>query len=138
MANSYIEYRNRSARINDQILTVIVLLAADAERAQGGKGVASALVNEWPAAAIDAPPGLIRIDLSDFWVSDLGESTLRAILDNVEIKIESFGDRIPAKVSDCLAGSKGVRFVDIESKLVVDALNKWRSLLVKNEKQERE
>jgi hypothetical protein len=129
MANSYLDYRKESLRVNDQILTVIVLLAADVVRSDDAHYTGARLTEAWASEVLNAPPGLIDLDLKDFWETDIGNTELTSLLDRVEQTILGFGERIPSERLNALAKPSSIQFVDIETSLVLDTLRKWRNLL---------
>jgi hypothetical protein len=133
MASSYLDYCSKTARINDQILTIVALLIADEVQTHPTTGPEASLVTEWAVASLNSPPGLIEFDLSGFWETDTGRIALTSILEAVKTKTSAFGKRIPASILTTLANSQEIQFVDTDVSLVLSAIDKWKAILEVND-----
>ena len=95
MANSDIDFQNGTIRVNDQRLTILVLLMSDiADQRHGFDAQVTEIVGSWKTEVLNAPPGLISPDLSPF--SDRERTPLLMNLPaETEQHIHSFGGTIP-------------------------------------------
>lgn len=129
MANSYIDYCGRSARVNDQILTIIVGFIADIARKESGVDQKTVnLVDSWHFETLHSGPGLISLDMSGFWETAVGAKVLQHLLDQCEKRLLSFGDVIPGESLGQLNKSGQIDFVDTRVDVVLPELQKLRLL----------
>ncbi len=130
MASSYLDYRGHTARINDQVLTIIVLLAIEA--AKSDPAIDSAIreaIASWGRECLNAPPGLIEIDLSGSSESVEGRAHLESIINSVTCRLQAYGDLVPGSWLNAQAHSKNILFVDTPTELLLTTLDRILDLI---------
>jgi hypothetical protein len=129
MANSYVDYFDRTTRINDQFLRIIVSIMHDVAYKQ--TDVTSdvlKLIDEWQSETVNAPPGLITLDLSGFWRTDNGRSLLKSLADQSEQAVCRYGQFVPVTFLNSIIPKTDICYVDTDTSLILRELKKLQDI----------
>ena len=129
MANSYVDFRGRFVRVNDQLLTIIVLVMRDVVVSDPAlRDRFGGHVDAWCEESLGAPPGLIAFDLSAFEADDGAAGGLATLLAATVAAIRAYGSHVPGQMLNDRTRLERIRFIDTDVNVIVGELEKWRKM----------
>lgn len=129
MAHSYVDFGERFVRINDQLLTILVLIMAEVVRGERYGDRLQQAVSRWKRQTLEAPPGLIDIRLDAIAATTDDLASLRTLLDETDAASTAHGETFPGYLLTEWAGPTSIKFVDVETGLILRESAKWKTLL---------
>lgn len=121
MAASYVDYSGKYVRVNDQLLTIIVAFLRHCAYKHSEISIdVLSQIDLWQDETLNAPPGLITLDMKGFWETNEGRSLLRKLIEESVQEIRSFGLAVPKRILESLTPNAApIQFVDVDTSLIL-------------------
>ncbi|TWU04414.1 hypothetical protein [Stieleria varia] len=128
MASSYIEFRSRAVRLNDQVCLLVGLLAEECFGDEYLHAGVEHFISELKQQGLAAPPGMIDVELQAFHNDASFRTSMKESCEALKCFVSSYGDFVPGEFFETRAGETPIEFVDTQATLIIDAIQSLQKI----------
>jgi len=130
MAHSYIDFKGRTARFHDGMITIVFMfLFRMSKDLYPGRKDLSVYFRNWKINIELSGPGLIDIDLRGYWETDVGKKLLVQLVNELINRLKRSGPELSSDFINGIVKFNQVNYGDVKTELVIKEASKFLNLL---------